>query len=180
MSDKTSRAGLALGTNPAPTSEPTREPSREITDRDLVIGLTINYPPTRNLTARQQKRLRMRDWGILTPRQQIDILKEDLENKVYPHIDMAETHFEFTKSGQIHSHSILIMKNEKKHALYNLMTFRKQLSQEFKVTGKSAIRMCHCFEVDDIPKWIEYVRKSDEDMPCKIDYHNINMFLKYK
>lgn len=173
--DSSRSCGSALGTDPPHPAQH----SPAVTKRDLLIGLTLAYSPSRKLSLVHRRKYRVDSWGQLKPRQQVEVMRDDLASKVYPHIDMAESHFEFHKSGEIHCHSILVLLDGSKHATWELKTFQKALNFEYKVHGKAAVRMTHSFIVTDTEHWFRYCRKSDAEMPVRADYKNINTFLRY-
>lgn len=153
--------------------------------RDLLIGLTISFSPKKCIpewfiSKSYRKRLPKKpQWGDFTPVQQCDVLQRYLERYVYPLIDISETHFEMHKSGILHSHSMLIMKNELKHLVYNMKQFQKDMDQSFKVSGEASKRMIHNFHVTRVTYWKGYCRKDEEEIPLKPVYKNINAYLKF-
>lgn len=151
---------------------------------DLMIALSVNFSPDTKLNKLcssvylHKKKIVNDTWGRLLPAQQREVFDHIIESKILPTGDMMEVRYELTKKGELHCHCALIMKNQKKHAFYNLSVFRKDLNARFRIGDKVAIRMFHSFAVDDWKKWIEYIRKDCDLIPLKPHYYNINYFMK--
>lgn len=164
--------------------------------QDLCIGFTMSFTPKQQLpkrfiakvTGKKYDNMKTVTWGRFTPREQCEMMTYIHEELVFPLIDCAELRFELTKSGEIHGHSLLIIKNGLKMRLWNLSDFRKTLNYNFRTWKKiNSIHALHNFIIEDpddtnpdhtLENWIKYLKKAEDQVPIKPRYKNMNCYSK--
>lgn len=122
------------------------------------ICCTINFSPKTKLNSKQI-------WGELRPIEQYRYLKDYIRNNIYTKVDTCLFGFELCKSGEVHAHGLLIIKDDPSRSHYWVSDLQKQVLQDPRARKLARnnknllIRSHYIHKCDDVEAWLKYIMK---------------------
>lgn len=151
------------------------------TTGQISICATLAYSPKFTFRLGKTKY----QWACMTLPQQWATFHTVIKDAYLPHCHSIECYPELHKSGELHCHMLITIKDKVEFKEYYLSNLRKLVSQNAHVQRmtkglKHAIitsnYIHHC---DDVYKWLQYCKKDGDKIPLKPKYlHSIHSHLE--
>lgn len=112
-------------------------------------------------------------WACMTLNQQWSTFHTIIKDAYLPHVHYIECYPELHKSGELHCHMLIIIKDKIEYKDYYLSNLRKLVSQNTHVQRMTKgmkhaiITSNYIHKCDDVDKWINYCKKSCDNIPLK-------------
>lgn len=142
------------------------------TRKFLRLAVTVNLSPKLIIPYKLDNKKRKIPYGVLRPVQQVNFLKEYIDEVYKPLADSMEFHFELCKSGTVHMHGTLYIEDDNdKRAKFWESDIRAQVKQSSYVNRllkpKHIVTANHIVvnDKDQWDRWSEYINKDDGIIP---------------